>query len=170
MLEVTNISPSIKFLGPEIRPACKPGSPNFIRHTNNDLFDSKLCGLVSVFNVAMKPELMPSGLLHWNPRSGCRPVSILRICKKRTPFHHQSFGCLIRHIGAVGNICSCDAVLLGIPGPFRQFGEAERRENDTGASRGDGLWTFHRMDHPFGGSGRHARPKNYGTPAVCTYH
>ncbi|PBK73155.1 hypothetical protein ARMSODRAFT_972660 [Armillaria solidipes] len=59
VLEVTNILPSIKFLGPEIRPACNPGSPNFIRHTNNDLFDSGLCGLVSVFNVAMKPELMP---------------------------------------------------------------------------------------------------------------
>ncbi|KAK0498254.1 hypothetical protein EDD18DRAFT_1378600 [Armillaria luteobubalina] len=58
-LEVTNILPSIKFLGPEIQSACKPGSPNCIRHTNNDLFDSGLCGIFSVFNVAMKPELMP---------------------------------------------------------------------------------------------------------------
>ncbi|KAK0231329.1 hypothetical protein IW262DRAFT_1427202 [Armillaria fumosa] len=58
-LEVTNILPSIKFLGPEIQSACKPGSPNFILHTNNDLIDSGLCGIVSVFNVAMKPELMP---------------------------------------------------------------------------------------------------------------
>ncbi|KAK0457769.1 uncharacterized protein EV420DRAFT_1764708 [Desarmillaria tabescens] len=59
VLEVTNILPSIQFLGPEIRSSCKPGSPHFIPHTNNDLFDTRLCGLVSVFHVAMKPELTP---------------------------------------------------------------------------------------------------------------
>ncbi|SJL03465.1 uncharacterized protein ARMOST_06821 [Armillaria ostoyae] len=59
VLEVTNILPSMKFLGPEIRPTCKPGSPHFIPHTSYDFFDSRLCGLVSVFHVALKPELTP---------------------------------------------------------------------------------------------------------------
>ncbi|KAK0490487.1 hypothetical protein IW261DRAFT_1601325 [Armillaria novae-zelandiae] len=59
VLEVTNILPSIKILGPEILPSCTPGSPNLIHYTNNDFFNNGLCGMVSVFNVAMTPELMP---------------------------------------------------------------------------------------------------------------
>lgn len=58
-LEVTNILPSLQFLGPAIRPYCKSGSPYFIPHTNIAFFDTRLCGIVSVFHVVMKPELMP---------------------------------------------------------------------------------------------------------------
>ncbi|KAK0191466.1 hypothetical protein F5146DRAFT_1001277 [Armillaria mellea] len=128
VLEVTNILPSIKFLGPEIRPACKPGSPNFIRHTNSDLFDNLLCSVVSVFNVAMKHELMPF-LVYFIGTLALVAVLFqsFESARKGRRFTTSHSAVLF---GVLGQLVTFAAVM-----PFYwQSGEAEWRENDTAAA------------------------------------